>query len=202
MEACGLRSRCGIACLHRARTPFTFTPVLQVPVGLFRQMHRAVGRGPVRAARHRTGVVHQDVEPAKRLGRKLDQGLISARFSRSAWNDLAMAYMNKAVALGDLGDHRAAVEFYEKAIQIYERLVAKEGRAELANDLAMAFMNKANALDALGEPRAAMDFYDHTILIYEQLVVKEGRSELVHGLAAAYMNKAIALRALGTIGQR
>jgi hypothetical protein len=38
---------------------------------------------------------------------------------------LAITYMNKAAALGDL---RAAVEFYDRALEIYERLVMQEGR--------------------------------------------------------------------------
>ena len=85
--------------------------------------------------------------------------------------------MNKANALGELGDYPAAVDFYDKAIQIYERLIVKEGRTELANMLAMAYskayLNKATTLNALGNHRAGI--------------------ELVYDLAMTYMNKAIEL---------
>ena len=65
------------------------------------------------------------------------------------------------------------MEFYDKAIQIRERLVMIEGRTELSDDLAKTYANKANALSDLGKHRAAVDFYDKAIEIYERLVVKE-----------------------------
>ena len=40
--------------------------------------------------------------------------------------------MNKANAVRALGDHRAAVELFDQAIAIRERLVNQEGRRELA----------------------------------------------------------------------
>ena len=46
----------------------------------------------------------------------------------------------------DLGDNRAAVDFYDRAIEIRERLVNVEGRRELADDLATLYMNKAIAV--------------------------------------------------------
>ena len=45
-------------------------------------------------------------------------------------------YMNKAIAVRDLGDNRQRSVLYERAIEILERLVNVEGRRELANDLA------------------------------------------------------------------
>ena len=46
--------------------------------------------------------------------------------------------MNKAIAVRNLGDNRAAVALYDRAIEIRERLVNVEGRHELANELASA----------------------------------------------------------------
>ena len=71
--------------------------------------------------------------------------------------------MNKALAVSALGDNRAAVGLYDRAIEIRERLVHQEGRWELANDLAMAYMNKAIAVSALGDHRAALALYDRAI---------------------------------------
>ena len=82
-----------------------------------------------------------------------------------------------------LGDNRAAVGLYDRAIEIRERLVHQEGRRELANDLAMAYMNKANAVSALGDNRAAVGLYDRAIEIRERLVHQEGRRELANDLA-------------------
>jgi hypothetical protein len=64
-------------------------------------------------------------------------------------NDLAGAYVNKAIAVRALGDPRAAVTLHDRAIEIWERLVHQEGRRELANDLAIAYFNKATAVSAL-----------------------------------------------------
>ena len=44
---------------------------------------------------------------------------------RELANYLAMAYMNKAVALSALGDKRGAVALYDRAIEIRERLVSR-----------------------------------------------------------------------------
>ena len=96
-----------------------------------------------------------------------------------------------------LGDNRAAVGLYDRAIEILERLVNVEGRRELANDLATLYMNKANAVMNLGDNRAAVGLYDRAIEILERLVNVEGRRELANDLATLYMNKAVAVRNLG-----
>ena len=73
--------------------------------------------------------------------------LVNVEGRRELANDLARLYMNKAIAVKNLGDNRAAVALYDRAIEILERLVNVEGRRELANDLAMLYSNKANAGD-------------------------------------------------------
>jgi tetratricopeptide (TPR) repeat protein len=114
-------------------------------------------------------------------------------------NDLAMALalMNKGVALRNLGRLEEAIHCYKEAIGIYRRLVEVEGRVELENDLARALMNKGNALRDLGRHREAIDCYEEAIGIYRLLVEVEGRMELANNLAMALMNKGNALRDLG-----
>jgi len=116
-------------------------------------------------------------------------------------NDLAAAYMEKANALYSLGEARAALALYDRAIAIRERLVEREGRGELANDLAMAYMNKASALYSLGEGRAALGLYDRAIAIRERLVEREGRRELLGSLAKVKGLRAIVLINLGKRAQ-
>src|SRR5206468_10236144 len=93
--------------------------------------------------------------------------------------------MNKAVAVEDLGDNRAAVGLYDRTIEIRERLVNVEGQRELANGLATAYMNKGNAVKNLADNRAAVGLYDRAIEIRERLVNGEGRRELAGYLAWA-----------------
>jgi tetratricopeptide (TPR) repeat protein len=112
-------------------------------------------------------------------------------------NYLAVALMNKGVALWALGRHKEAIDCCDEAIGIYRRLVEVEGRVELANDLAGALINKGVALSALGHHREAIDCYDEAIEIYRRLVEVEGRVELADYLATALINKGVALRDLG-----
>jgi TPR repeat protein len=105
--------------------------------------------------------------------------------------------MNKACVVCSLGDNRGAVALYDRAIDIWGRLVNGEGRRELANDLAAAYMNKASEVSDLGDNHGAVLLYDQAIAIRERLVNQEGRHELVDELAMAYMNKAAAMSALG-----
>ena len=112
-------------------------------------------------------------------------------------HDLANLCANKALVHESAGDVPGALEMYDRAIEIRERLVHQEGRRELAGDLANCYMNKAVSVAALGDNRAAVGLYDKTIEIYDPLVHVESRRELAHVLAMCYMNKAVAVWALG-----
>jgi tetratricopeptide (TPR) repeat protein len=116
-------------------------------------------------------------------------------------NYLAMALVNKGIALWALGRHREAIDCYNEAIGIFRRLVEVEGRVELENELAKALMNKGVALWALGRHREAIDCCNEAIGIYRRLVEVEGRVELENELAKALINKGVALRDLGHLNE-
>jgi tetratricopeptide (TPR) repeat protein len=132
-------------------------------------------------------------ERAERLAKHLVE--VEGRMELA--NDLAMALVNKGIALSDLGHHKEAIDCYDEAIEIRRRLVEVEGRMELANDLAMALVNKGNALSASGRLSETIDCYEEAIGIFRRLVEVEGRMELENDLAAALMNKGNALLLLG-----
>ncbi len=110
---------------------------------------------------------------------------------------LAGLCFHKAFIHESTDDRPGAVESYDRAIAIFERLVEQEGRRDLAGVLAEASMNKANVVGDLGDKRAAVELYDRTIALLKRLVEQEGRRELADTLATAYMNKANALGRLG-----
>jgi tetratricopeptide (TPR) repeat protein len=136
-------------------------------------------------------------ERAERLARHLVE--IEGQWELE--NDLAMALMNKGVALSDLGHPKEAIDCYDEVIGIYRRLVEVEGRVELANELAMALVNKGNALWALGRHKEAIDCCEEAIKIRRRLVEVEGRVELANELAMALVNKGVALSALGRLSE-
>src|SRR5439155_16083960 len=84
---------------------------------------------------------------------------------------------NKAAAVAALGNHPAAVVYYDQAIAILESLVKRDDRHELTGNLATAIKNRAAALEAStdhqgGFPSAAAS------------------GEFLESQAAAYINEA------------
>jgi tetratricopeptide (TPR) repeat protein len=96
-------------------------------------------------------------------------------------NDLAMALVNKGVALQNLGRLREAIDCYEEAIGIRRRLVEVEGRVELANDLASALVNKGIALRNSGHHSEALQCFDEGIGLWEMMMA-EGKVHVAPSL--------------------
>jgi len=163
---------------------------------------RAAGRDPAEAAAMlgqrgatRRGELVAEIaayDEAKRLYLRL-----VGEGRKELETDLATLCVDKALVHRTAADEHGAIQEYDQAIAVLERLVNREGRRELANDLAMVYMNKAIAVSALGDNRGAVALYDQAITIWERLVNQEGRRELANDLATVYQNKAIAVRALG-----
>jgi tetratricopeptide (TPR) repeat protein len=112
---------------------------------------------------------------------------------------LAIAIMNRGIALSNLGRLEEAVAAHDESIAINRELVEKEHRQELRNDLARAITNRGTALKKLGRLEEAVAAHDGSIAIYRELVEKEHRQVLRNGLAMAVMNRGIALSNLGRL---
>ncbi|MHC4405056.1 MAG: tetratricopeptide repeat protein, partial [Planctomycetota bacterium] len=93
-------------------------------------------------------------------------------------NDPAASHNKRGDALCDQGKLDEAIKEYEKAIEIYTRLVDEEGQAELANDLAASHNKRGYALGEREKPDEAIRDYQKAIEIYTRLVHEEGRADL------------------------
>jgi tetratricopeptide (TPR) repeat protein len=84
-----------------------------------------------------------------------------------------------------LGEGEAARQFYEKALELRERLVAQEpGRADYLRDLSVSYERMGDLQSALGEGEAARQFYEKALEIAERLVAQEpGRADYLVYLA-------------------
>ncbi|HEY9230651.1 MAG TPA: hypothetical protein VIS78_00840, partial [Blastocatellia bacterium] len=103
-------------------------------------------------------------------------------------NDLALAYMGKAIALLGLNRLAEAITEYDRAITIHERLINEEGQAHLANDLATAYANKALALETQQEWDAAFACYDDAVRI-RSVCVAQGMYWLMPSLLKCFNDR-------------
>ena len=80
---------------------------------------------------------------------------------------LAFLCVNKALLHEHLDDMAGALAEYDRALEIREELVQREGRRELANDLAMTHVNKAVTLQKLSQHEAAITEVERAIALLE-----------------------------------
>jgi tetratricopeptide (TPR) repeat protein len=132
---------------------------------------------------------HRPVLACTERAERLARHLVEIEGQWELENDLAMAPMNKGIALWALGRHREAIDCYNEAIGIYRRLVEVEGRVELENELAKALINKGVALRDLGHLNEALQCYDEGIGLWEMMMA-EGKVHvaplLVKGLGIRF----------------
>jgi tetratricopeptide (TPR) repeat protein/predicted Ser/Thr protein kinase len=163
---------------------------------------RAEGRDPAQAAHilgryasSRRGQLVADLA-AYDEARRIFERLIKAG-RKDLEDELAMLCHEAASAHEIADDSSGALAMYDRAIEIYERLVNVEGRRKLVHDLASSYMNKAITLCAMADYRDALNLFDRAIAINENLVKQEGSHQMSQDLAAAYVNKANAVSNLG-----
>ena len=172
------------------------------PAGMAVDALKAAGRDPAEADRMvRRGSGSRQAQAIDDLMRQRARFGDLLAFGRGRRNDLAVYLAtlshNKALVNLSAGDLPGALAAYDSGIQIFERLVNREGWRELANFLATCYTSKAIAVTALGDNRAVVALCDRAIEIRERLVNQEGRRELADDLAACYAAKAAAIDELG-----
>jgi len=109
---------------------------------------------------------------------------------------LALIHTNKAIVLRSRGDVSGAVKLYDKALDIRERQVFKEGKNDFAHFLAVIYMNKAMAEERLGDACKALILTDKAISIWKSLRLN-GNDQSLYFLSRVLSNKALLVERLG-----
>jgi tetratricopeptide (TPR) repeat protein len=143
---------------------------------------------------------HRSMLACTERAERLAKHLVEVEGRVELENDLAMALVNKGVALQRLGHLSEAVDCYEEAIGIYWHIV-EEGKENLENELVKALVNKGAALWQMGRHSEALDCYDEAIRIIRRLAKAERQGELEDELARALVNKGSALTSLGRLSE-
>lgn len=162
------------------------------------------GDGRPEAARELVKVLANKGEVLRQIGR-LDGALASQDEAIALLEsiptldvryELATAYLNKGIALKDLGRVADSVTWYDAAAGILQEL-QRHGRYEYVNTFALTLVDKGNALVQLGRLEEAAACYDVVIANRRQLVGEYGRAELAGDIGQALVNKGVMLRGLG-----
>lgn len=105
--------------------------------------------------------------------------------------DRALVALNCASTRMSVHQFDEAIDEFERAISIYERLDPGESDYPLQMDRALAIVNKANTLMHLGRPAESITLYAIAIRIRSRWLFDEGRREVAGSLATAFINLAI-----------
>jgi len=110
---------------------------------------------------------------------------------------LALATVNKGLALGDQGYFDESLSWFDYAIDIFRLLTDHDGQSDLSRNLAAALKNKGDGLVRTGQHSEAIVYFNEAITILEQLVNSDDRTELLTVLANAVGGSGLVLKRLG-----
>jgi tetratricopeptide (TPR) repeat protein len=112
-------------------------------------------------------------------------------------NIIVLMYLAKATSLRENGSFQAAVDYYDKAVNIGQKLDDSDQTAEFADNIFKAYMDKGLTLRNLGDNKTAVESYEKAIETLEKLVNLKGNAGLQGKVAEGYFNKGSALHGLG-----
>jgi len=103
--------------------------------------------------------------------------------------DLAALYNNIATIRSGLGEHKAALQMYGKAIDLLEASSPPK-EAKYTERLGEFYVNKAALLVDMGQRDSAIQFFDKAIKLFDSGVNNYGQVQLGLGLARGLYGKA------------
>lgn len=120
---------------------------------------------------------------------------LSSHKSSKAVEDLASAWINRALVLSRTGDLPGALEGYDRGIAMRERCFHLQGHKELFPKLVEAYMLRAAARKEGDDLRGVVIDYQHVISIYEELPSTGFQQQLNSLLTEARQRRDSALEA-------
>ncbi|HAK89204.1 MAG: hypothetical protein A2X55_05785 [Nitrospirae bacterium GWB2_47_37] len=104
----------------------------------------------------------------------------SAETSQEEYNRAA-ALFNEGQKLFNVSDFRGAIQKWEAALSIYQRLSSKQGIGAAIGNLGLAYYS-------LGDYRKAITYYEKALAIDEEIGDKKGKGDNLSNLGNAYRN--------------
>jgi tetratricopeptide (TPR) repeat protein len=120
---------------------------------------------------------------------------LEVKYSEELETGLSDIYMYKGFALTQLGRFDEALEYYDKAIKVFNSL-SEDGDEESRGNIIKAYIHKGITLSESRKFYESLESYDKGISEAMDLINNAGRSELKSNLATLYINKGDALRSL------
>ncbi len=127
-------------------------------------------------------------------------GLVERDDNHRYMSDLAKTYAGKATFLSNMGNFDTCFDYFDKAAQIWEPLVA-QGRKDLVVDLANVYRNRAIAYRPISRIPEAINLFEKFNVMLEDLYFNEGQTHLAGQMAAGYLNLAVGLTDLKQFAQ-
>jgi tetratricopeptide (TPR) repeat protein len=102
--------------------------------------------------------------------------------------DLSVSYNKLGDVYGERGESQRALEYYQKDLEIAERLYETEPhRADLARDLSVSYNKLGDVYGERGESQRALEYYQKSLEIAERLYEAEPhRADLARDLSVSY----------------
>lgn len=107
-------------------------------------------------------------------------------------NDRGTAISSMSASYPDINLDEAIADF-DRAIEIYVRLVEREGRSEYTAELASLLENRGVTRRAQARPNEACQDYDRAVKIFSTLLERDNRTDLAGEFAACLLNRSYAL---------
>jgi len=150
-------------------------------------------------SRSRKGEVAADITIYYEARRRLEE--LVAQGHRRLGPILAECLAGEAMVRADAHDFSASIRLFDQALDLYDRIIERDGRHGLKSARGQNLMNKAASLTAHGDLAAAANICDQSIAALKELVQQGCQGDVALSLVSALNNRAIIARRIGDVRQ-